>query len=141
MRFMALMYPGEQAETGALPDEKAIGAMMTFNEELAKAGMLLSADGLMPSAKGARITFSGGKPTVTDGPFAESKELLGGYWMIQAASKEEAVEWFTHCPASGAEKIEIRQVFEMADFDIDAQSELGAQVKRVGTAIEHVKTA
>jgi hypothetical protein len=136
MRFMVLMYPGEQAETGALPDESGISAMMKFNEELAGAGVMLQGDGLQPSSKGARITFAGGKPRVTDGPFAESKELLGGFWMIDVKSKDEAVELFKRCPAQGAERLEIRQVFEMSDFGIDPESELGAQVERVSAQVK-----
>ena len=136
MRFMVLMYPGEQAETGALPDESAISAMMKFNEELASAGVMLQGDGLQPSSKGARITFSGGKPRVTDGPFAESKELLGGFWMIDVKSKDEAVELFKRCPAQDAERLEIRQVFEMADFNIAPASELAAQVERISAQVK-----
>lgn len=116
MRFMLLMYPGEKAETGALPDPKAIDAMMKYNEELTKAGVLLGLDGLQPSAKGARVRFSGGKTVVSDGPFTEAKELLGGYWVIQVKSKEEAIAWVKRCPAAENEMIEIRQVFEMSDF-------------------------
>jgi hypothetical protein len=116
MRFMMLMYPGAKAEAGNLPDKKAIEAMMKYNEELKKAGVLLALDGLQPSAKGARITFSGGKPAVIDGPFSEAKELVGGYWMIQVKSKEEAIEWASRCPASDTEKIDLRQVFVFSDF-------------------------
>jgi hypothetical protein len=116
MRFMMLMYPGPKAETQKLPDPAAIAAMMKYNEELAKAGVLLGLDGLQPSAKGARVRFSGGKATVTDGPFTEAKELLGGYWMIQVKSREEAVEWARRIPANDDEMVELRQVFEMADF-------------------------
>jgi hypothetical protein len=116
MRFMMLMYPGAKLEAGGLPDPKAIAAMMKYNEELTKAGVLLGLDGLQSTAKGARVRYSGGKATVTDGPFAESKELLGGYWMIQVGSREEAIEWARRIPASDDEMVEIRQVFEMTDF-------------------------
>jgi hypothetical protein len=116
MRFMLLMYPGAKAETGALPDPKAIANMMKYNEELQKAGVLLALDGLQGSAKGARVRFTGGKPAVSDGPFTEAKELVGGYWLIQVKSKEEAIEWVKRCPCDSGEMIEIRQVFEMADF-------------------------
>jgi hypothetical protein len=116
MRFMMLMYPGAKAETRGLPDEKAIAAMTKYNEELTKAGVLLGLDGLQPSSKGARVRYSGGKATVTDGPFTEAKELLGGYWMIQVKSREEAIEWARRIPASDDETVEIRQVFELADF-------------------------
>jgi hypothetical protein len=116
MRFMMLMYPGAKAETGALPDPQAIAKMTKYNEDLTKAGVLLGLDGLQPSAKGARVRFKAGKASVTDGPFTESKELLGGYWMIQVKSREEALEWARRIPASDDEMVEVRQVFEMSDF-------------------------
>ncbi len=102
MRFMMLMIPKgyEKAEPGAMPDAKAVAAMMKYNEALQKAGVLLALDGLHPPSMGARVSFAGGKPKVTDGPFAEAKEVLGGYWMIQVKSKEEAIEWASRCPAS-----------------------------------------
>ncbi len=134
MRFMMLMYPGAKAETRALPDEKAIAAMTKYNEELTKAGVLLGLDGLQPSAKGARVTFSGGKPTVVDGPFTEAKELLGGYWMIQVKSKEEAVEWARRCPASDDEMIELRRVYELSDFT-NISPELMAENQAIGKKI------
>ena len=124
MRFMMLMIPKgyEKAAPGTLPEPKAIAAMMKYNESLQKAGVLLGLDGLHPPSAGARVSFSGGKPSVTDGPFAEAKEALGGYWMIQVRSKEEAIAWASRCPASDNEVIEIRQVFEMSDFPSDATS-------------------
>ncbi len=123
MRFMMLMIPRgyEKAAPGTMPDAKAVAAMMKYNESLQKAGVLLTLDGLHPPSMGARISFSGGKPRVTDGPFIETKEVLGGYWMIQVKSKEEAVEWALRCPASDNEMIEIRQVQEMSDFPADVQ--------------------
>jgi hypothetical protein len=123
MRFMMLMIPKgyESAEPGAVPDAEAVGAMMKYNEELQKAGILLALDGLHPPSMGARVSFAGGKPVVTDGPFAEVKEVLGGYWMIEVGSKAEAIEWAKRCPASENEVIEIRQVQEMADFPPDVQ--------------------
>ncbi len=123
MRFMMLMIPKgyETAEPGAMPDAEAVAAMMRYNEELQKAGVLLALDGLHPPSMGARVSFAGGKPNVTDGPFAEAKEVLGGYWMIQASSKEEAIEWARRCPAGDNETIEIRQVQEMEDFTADVQ--------------------
>jgi hypothetical protein len=121
MRFMMLMYPNRKAEAGVLPDAKAVAAMMKYNEDLAKAGALLALDGLQPTSKGARISFSGGKPKVTDGPFTEAKEIIGGYWLIQVKSKEEAVEWASRCPAGEDDFIEVRQVFEMSDFPPDVQ--------------------
>lgn len=121
MRFMMLMYPDKRAEEGVLPDAKIVSEMMKYNEELAKAGALIALDGLHPSSKGARIRFSGGKPvSVTDGPFIESKEIIGGYWLIDVKSKEEAIEWARRCPAED-NMIEIRQVFEMSDFPPDVQ--------------------
>jgi hypothetical protein len=123
MRFMMLMIPGgyEKAAPDARPDAKAVEAMMKYNESLQKAGVLLSLDGLHPLATGARVSFAGGKPKVTDGPFVETKEVLGGYWMIDVKSKDEAIEWAKRCPASANETIEIRQVFEMSDFPADVQ--------------------
>ena len=123
MRFMMLMIPKgyEKAAPGTMPEAKAVAAMMKYNESLQKAGVLLALDGLQPPSMGARVTFSGGKPTVTDGPFAEAKEVLGGYWMIQVKSKEEAIEWAKRCPGSDNEMIEVRQVHEMADFPAEVQ--------------------
>src|SRR5580658_4534645 len=123
MRFMMLMIPKgyEKAQPGAMPDAKAVAAMMKYNEAMKKAGVLLALDGLHPPATGARVTFFGGKPRVTDGPFTEAKEAIGGYWMIQVKSKEEAVEWASRCPASDNEVIELRQVLEMSEFPPDVQ--------------------
>ena len=123
MRFMMLMIPGgyEKAQPGTMPDPKAVLAMMKYNEALQKAGVLLAIDGLHPPSMGARVAFSGGKPRVTDGPFAEAKEVIGGYWMIQVKSKEEAVEWASRCPASDSEVIEIRQVLEMSEFPAEVR--------------------
>ena len=123
MRFMMLMIPKgyEKAEPGKMPDAQAVAAMMKYNESLQKAGVLLALDGLHPPSMGARISFPGGKPTVTDGPFAEAKEVVGGYWMIQVKSKEEAIEWAKRCPGSENETIELRQVQEFADFPADVQ--------------------
>jgi hypothetical protein len=123
MRFMMLMIPGgyEKAAPGTMPDAKAVAAMMKYNESLQKAGILLALDGLHPPSAGARVTFPGGKAKVTDGPFAEAKEVLGGYWMIQVKSREEAIEWASRCPASENETIEVRQVQEMSDFPSDVQ--------------------
>jgi len=130
MRFMMVMIPrvyqpdappGERAEEGYAPPAEAVAKMMKFNEELAKAGALIALDGLHPSSRGARVAFVGGKPKVTDGPFTEAKEVIGGYWMIQVKSKEEAVEWAKRCPASDGDVIEIREVFEMSDFPPDVQ--------------------
>jgi hypothetical protein len=123
MRFMMLMIPKgyETAAPGTVPDAKAVAAMMKYNESLQQAGVLLALDGLHPPSAGARVSFAGGKPRVTDGPFAEAKEVIGGYWMIQVKSREEAIEWASRCPASANEVIEVRQVQEMADFPPDVQ--------------------
>lgn len=123
MRFMMLMIPKgyENAAPGAAPDAKAVEAMMKYNEALQQAGVLLSLDGLHPPSMGARVSFEGGKPKVTDGPFPEAKEVLGGYWMIQVKSRQEAIEWAKRCPGSANEVIEIRQVQEMSDFPEDVQ--------------------
>jgi len=120
---MMLMIPKgyEKAAPGTVPDAKAVAAMMRYNETLQKAGVLLALDGLHPPSMGARVSFSGGKPRVTDGPFSEAKEVLGGYWMIEVNSKDEAVAWASRCPASDNEVIEVRQVQEMADFPADVQ--------------------
>lgn len=135
MRFMMLIYPGQKAESGAMPDQAAIAKMMQYNEELTKAGVLLALDGLQPSAKGARISFSKGQPKVTDGPFTEAKEIIGGYWMIQVKSREEAIGWASRCPCGDDETLELRQVFDPADFALEPGSELAAQVERVGASL------
>lgn len=123
MRFMMLMIPKgyEKAEPGTMPDAESVKAMMKYNEDLHNAGILLALDGLHPPSMGARVSFAGGQPKVTDGPFAEAKEVLGGYWMIEVRSKEEAIEWASRCPAGPNEIIEIRQVQEMSDFPADVQ--------------------
>lgn len=128
MRFMMLMIPKgyETAEPGTTPEPQAVAAMMKYNESLKAAGVLLALDGLHPPSMGARVTFPGGKPQVTDGPFAETKEVVGGYWMIQVNSKQEAVEWASRCPASENEVIEVRQVQEFADFPADVQKAVAA---------------
>jgi len=123
MRFMMLMIPRgyEAAAPGTMPPADAVAAMMKYNEALKEAGVLITLDGLHPPSMGARVSFPGGKPVVTDGPFTEAKEVLGGYWMIEVNSKEEAIAWARKCPASNNEIIDIRQVQEMADFPPDVQ--------------------
>ena len=123
MRFMMLMIPRgyEKAEPGTVPDAEAVAAMMRYNESLLDAGILLTLDGLHPPSMGARVAFSGGKPSVSYAPFADVKEVIGGYWMIDVKSRDEAVEWASRCPAANNEIIEIRQVQEMADFPADVQ--------------------
>jgi hypothetical protein len=139
MRFMMLMIPKgyESATPGTLPDAEGVARMMKYNESLQKAGVLLALDGLHPPSMGARVSFEGGKPKVRDGPFAEAKEVLGGYWMIQVKSKEEAVAWASRCPAGRNEMIEIRQVQEFADFPPDVQQAAAGlpemQLSRGGT--------
>ena len=119
MRFMMLMIPKgyETAPPDIKLDAERVKAMMKYNESLQKAGVLLALDGLHPPSSGARVSFAGGKPKVVDGPFPEAKEVVGGYWMIQVRSKEEAVAWASRCPASENETIEIRRVQELADFE------------------------
>ena len=123
MRFMLLMIPKgyEKAAPGTMPDPKHVAAMMKYNDSLEKAGVLLGLDGLHPPSMGVRVSFSGGRPLVTDGPFIETREVVGGYWMIQVNSKSEAVEWASRCPASDNEVIEVRQVQEFADFPPEVQ--------------------
>ena len=123
MRFMMLMIPAgyETAAPGTLPPVEAVEAMMKYNEALKEAGVLVTLDGLHPPSSGARVSFAGGKPVVTDGPFTESKEVIGGYWMIEVNSRDEAIAWAKRCPASNNEVIEIRQVQEMADFPPELQ--------------------
>jgi hypothetical protein len=123
MRFMMLMIPKgyEKAKPGAMPNAEAVAAMTKYNTELQKAGVLLSCEGLHPPSMGARVEFSAGKPKIVDGPFIETKEVLGGYWLIQVKSKEEAVKWASQCPVFGDDVIEIRQVQEFADFPPDIQ--------------------
>jgi hypothetical protein len=123
MRFMMLMIPKgyENAAPGTMPDPEAVAAMMKYNEALQKAGVLLALEGLHPPSMGARVSFSGGKPRVSEGPFPEANDVLGGYWMIEVESREEAIEWARRCPASDDEVIEIRQVQEFEDFPEDVQ--------------------
>ncbi len=124
MRFMMLMIPKgyEAAAPDAVPSAESDSAMMKYNQELKAAGVLIALDGLLPPTVGARVSFAGGKPLVTDGPFIEAKEVIGGYWMIDVKSRDEAIAWARRCPASSNETIEIRQVFEMSDFPADVQA-------------------
>ncbi|MCK9518329.1 MAG: YciI family protein [Dehalococcoidia bacterium] len=126
MRFMMLMIPKgyEAAGPGTMPDPEGVAAMMKYNESLQQAGVLLALDGLHPPSMGARVSFESGTPKVTDGPFSEAKEVLGGYWMIDVKSKEEAIEWARRCPASPNEVIEVRQVQEMSDFPPEVQEQI-----------------
>jgi len=134
MRFMILLKADKNTEAGVLPDEKLLTEMTKYNEELVKAGVMLAGEGLQPSSKGARVKFSGTKRTVVDGPFAETKELIAGFWMFQVRSKEEAIEWVKRCPnpLDGEAEIEIRQVFEAADFGEAFTPELREAEARLG---------
>jgi hypothetical protein len=134
MRFMVMVKANKESEAGVLPDEKLLADMGKFNEELVKAGVMLAGEGLQPSSKGARVRFSGAKQTVIDGPFAETKELIAGFWLWQVKSKDEAIEWVKRCPNPfpGAEsEIEIRQVFEAEDFGAEFTPELRKQEERL----------
>ncbi|WP_408601023.1 YciI family protein [Pseudomonas sp. PLMAX] len=133
MRFMIIIKASQDSEAGIMPSTELLTAMGNYNEELAKAGILLAGEGLQPSSKGARVRFSGDKRTVIDGPFAETKELIAGFWLWQVKSKEEAIEWVERCPnpMPGTEaEIEIRQVFEMEDFGEELTPELREQEER-----------
>jgi hypothetical protein len=133
MRFMVIVKADKNSEAGVMPDEKLLAAMGKYNEELVKAGVMLAGEGLQPSSKGARVRFSGTSRTVIDGPFAETKELIAGFWLFQCRSKEEAIEWVKRCPnpMPGDSEIEIRQVFEAADFGAEFTPELREQEERL----------
>ena len=133
MRFMIMIKADKATEAGVLPDEKLLAAMGKYNEELVKAGIMLAGEGLHPSSKGARVRFSGATRTVIDGPFAEAKELIAGFWLWQVKSKEEAIEWVKRCPnpTQGEAEIEIRQVFEAEDFGDELTPELREQEERL----------
>ena len=131
MRFMILVKANEDSEAGVMPSEASLTEMGKFNEELAKAGVLLAGEGLQASSKGARVKFSGGKRTVTDGPFTETKELVAGFWVWQVKSKEEAIEWVKRAPFGDGAEIEIRQVFEAEDFGPALKPEFKEQEERM----------
>ena len=138
MRCLVIVKANKESEAGVMPNRKILEAMGKFNEELAKAGVMLAAEGLHPSSKGKRVKFSGGKTTVTDGPFTETKELIAGFWLWQVKSKEEAIEWVKRCPnpMTGESEIEIRQVFEADDFGAEFTPELREQEERLRAQIE-----
>ena len=138
MRVMAIVKASKDSEAGVMPKEELLAAMGQFNEELAKAGLMIGGEGLHPSSKGARVSFGDGEPRVTDGPFAETKELIAGYWLLQVDSLEEAVEWMKKCPNPHDEagEIEIRQVFEDDDFGEEFTPELRAQEDRIRAQAE-----
>ncbi len=135
MRFMVIVKANKDSEAGVMPSEQMLTNMGKFNEELVKAGVMLAGEGLHASSKGARVKFSGGKTTVVDGPFAETKELVAGYWMWQVKSKEEAIEWLKRAPFEDTE-VEIRQVFEAEDFGAEFTPELREQEARLRAQIE-----
>lgn len=130
MRFMAIVKANRDSEAGKMPSEELLAAMARFNEEMVKAGIMLEGNGLQPSSKGARVRFSGTQRTVIDGPFAETKELIAGYWILQVKSKQEAIDWIKRCPNphEGESEIEIRQIFELEDFGESAAVEHHRQI-------------
>jgi hypothetical protein len=141
MRFMVIMKGDKNTEAGAMPDEKILTDMGNFNEELVKAGVMLAGEGLHPSSKGARVRFGNGKTTVIDGPFAEAKELIAGFWIWKVNSKEEAIEWLKRSPMAGNDtdqqvEVELRQIFEMEDFGAELTPEARAQEERLRAEIE-----
>jgi hypothetical protein len=138
MRFMVIVKATEDSEAGVMPSEELLAAMGKYNEELVKAGVMLAGEGLHPSSKGARVRFSGEKRTVIDGPFSETKELIAGFWLIQAKSREEAIEWVKRVPnpMEGESEIEIRQVFEADDFGDELTPELREQEERLRAQVE-----
>jgi len=137
---MVLVPANEESEAGVMPDTKILEAMGKFNEEMVKAGVMLAGEGLQPTSKGARLKFSGGKVTVTDGPFTESKELIAGFWLIQAKSMDEAVAWMKRAPFDGGTQIEIRQVFETEDFAAELTPEIREREERLrAKAAENAK--
>ena len=131
MRFMILVKADKDSEAGVMPSTDILAKMGKFNEELVKAGVMLAGEGLAPSSKGARVKFEGTKRTVTDGPFAETKELIAGFWLWQVKSKDEAIEWLKRAPFDGGTEIEIRQVFEAEDFGAEFTPELRQQEERL----------
>jgi len=139
MRFMVIVKANEDSEAGVMPSKKILTEMGKFNEELAKAGVMLAGDGLHPSSKGTRVKFSGGKTIVTDGPFAETKELIAGFWLWQVKSKEEAIEWLKRAPFEDTE-VEIRQLFEAEDFGDEFTPELREQEERVRAQVAAKKS-
>jgi hypothetical protein len=131
MRFMVIVRSNPEIESGRLPTAEEFERMGAFNEQLIKAGVMLAGDGLQPSSKGARLTFGGDRPSVTDGPFAETKELIAGYWLVEMKSKEEAIEWFSRAPMNKGDVLEIRQLFEAEDFGDALSPEMRAQEERL----------
>jgi len=131
MRFMVIVKANPESEAGVLPSAEIVASMTNFNQELVNAGVMLAGEGLQPSSKGVRVKFDGNKRTVTDGPFAETKELIAGFWLWQVKSKEEAIEWLKRAPFDGGTEIELRQVFESEDFGDNFPPELREQEERM----------
>jgi hypothetical protein len=141
MRVMVIVKANKDSEAGVLPDKKILGEMGKFNEELVKAGVMLAGEGLQATSKGKRIRFEGAKRTVIDGPFAETKELIAGFWLWQVRSMDEAVEWLKRAPFDGGEEVEIRRVFEPEDFGANLTPELREQEERLRQQIEKQKAS
>jgi len=139
MRFMVLVKENEESESGAPPSTETLAAMESYNEELVKAGVMLAGEGLHPSSKGVRVRFEGGKRTVIDGPFTEAKELIGGFWLWQVRSKEEAIEWLKRAPFDGGVEIELRQVAESEDFGAELTPELREREERLRAQVAAAK--
>ena len=140
MKFMVIVKANPQSEAGIMPDPSLFAAMNTYNEALVKAGVMLAGEGLQPSSNGARIRFDGARRTVTDGPFAETKELIAGFWLWSVRSREEAMEWLNRAPFDGGEEVELRQVFAPDDFAAsDPTGELRAQEERLRAQVEGKK--
>jgi len=135
MRFMVMVKADKDSEAGVMPSQQLLTEMGKFNEELVKAGIMLAGEGLQPSSKGVRVKFSGHQRTVTDGPFAETKELVAGFWLWQVKSKDEAIEWLKRAPFDGGAEVELRQVFEMEDFGAEFTPELREQEDRLRAQI------
>ena len=141
MRFMVIVKASKESEAGVLPSREALAEMGKFNEELVKAGVMLAGEGLQASSKGARVRFEGKKRTAIDGPFAETKELIAGFWLWQVKSKEEAIEWLKRAPFDGGTEVEIRQVFEAADFGPEFTPELREQEERLRDQVKRQKAS
>ena len=141
MRFIVLVKADKNSESGVMPSQKLLAEMGKFNEQLAKAGVMLAGEGLHPTSKGARVKFSGDQRTVIDGPFAETKELVAGFWLWQVKSKQEAIEWLKRAPFDGGTEVEIRQVFEAEDFGAEFTPELREQEERVRAQIQKKKAS
>ena len=136
MRFMVIVKANKDSEAGVMPSEAMLTRMGAYNEELVKAGVMLAGDGLHPSSRGARVRFGGTSPTVIDGPFAETKELIAGFWLWQVRSREEAIEWLKRAPFEPGDEVELRQVFEMEDFGTELTPELREQESRLRAEVE-----